>query len=82
MENRMPSIPSKVVVGENIRSQRVARGWSQTHLAEKAGLSQPRIAEIEGGRFDQRTATIDKIADALNVSPASLMVPVETTISS
>ncbi len=78
----MPSQASREVIAQNVRAQRLARGLTQTELAELAGVKQPRIAEIEAARYDLRADTLDTIADALAVSPASLLISVESEILS
>lgn len=50
-----------------IKRARNARGWSQTDLAERAGVSRPSVARIEGGD-DVSTATLDKVAEALGLT--------------
>ena len=82
MSQAMPSIPSRSIVAENVRQQRLARGLTQVELAEKAGVTQPRIVEIEAGKHNQRTDTLDKISAALGVSPASLLISVESEVLS
>ncbi|HEY7766821.1 helix-turn-helix transcriptional regulator, partial [Longimicrobium sp.] len=41
--------------------------WTQQQLAEAAGLSQPRIAEIERSDANPTLLTITRIANALGV---------------
>ena len=41
----------------------------------RAGLPQPRIAEVVSGRYNYRFATLEKIADAFGVVPAVLLLP-------
>ena len=37
----------KIMLPFHIRALRMQRGWSQAELARRAGMAQPRIAEIE-----------------------------------
>lgn len=53
-------------IGNNVRTARNARGWSQTQLAEQAGISRATIARIERG-LHISTATLEKIVAALGV---------------
>jgi len=55
-----------MVLGDQIRQARQARGWAQQQLATAAGLSRPTVARVEHGD-DVSTATIDKIATALGM---------------
>lgn len=52
--------------GEVIREARQKRGWSQVELGDRAGVSRPTIARIEGNN-DVTTATIAKVAQALGL---------------
>ena len=51
--------------GDPIRERRIELGWSQTDLAERAGVSQADISRIENGRLDARWSTIHRLAMAL-----------------
>ncbi|MEN6459966.1 MAG: helix-turn-helix transcriptional regulator [Syntrophomonas sp.] len=61
-------------LGEQIREIRSALGWSQFRLAEKAGISQSVISDIESGRRNNPSIkTLWKIAKALGVSLSELL---------
>lgn len=75
----MPKRPSCDVIAENVKRARLARGWSQTELATRAKVAQSRVSEVENAVHRIRTETIDAIADALQVPPATLLIPAETT---
>lgn len=51
---------------DQIRAARALLNWSQTDLAERAGLSQTGIARIESGVNQPNTATLDKITQAFD----------------
>jgi len=51
--------------GDSIRERRIELGWSQTELAERAGVSQADISRIENGRLDARWSTIHRLSTAL-----------------
>lgn len=53
--------------GDKIREARRARGWSQTELGERSGVSRPTIARVEANN-DVTTTTIAKIAQALGLT--------------
>ncbi len=57
----------QVSFGETIREARKERGWSQTELGQKSGISRPTIARVEANN-DVTTATIAKIAHALGLT--------------
>ena len=73
--------PSRETVAENVQRNRVSKGWTQTRLAQEAGVAQARIAELEAGRYEPRTDTIDRIAIALEIAPATLLIPVESEVA-
>jgi transcriptional regulator with XRE-family HTH domain len=63
------------------RALRQAREWTQEQLAELAGMSQPRIAEIERpGKRKFNLDTLLRIASALDVGLEVRFVPLTTII--
>jgi transcriptional regulator with XRE-family HTH domain len=60
-------------VGRTVRRLRTARGWSQTTLAERAGLGRVTVARIEGGTQDVTLSTLGALATALGVPPRILL---------
>lgn len=58
----------------NVMRIRQERGLTQQQLAERAGLKQPRIAEIERSDANPTLLTISRIAHALGVTPDRLLV--------
>ena len=63
------SLPS---LNEQIRLWRVARKLTQAALEEKAGLSHNTVSRIECGSVSPRIDTIDRIAQALDISVEQL----------
>ena len=59
----------------NVKRELQARGWTQTYLAELCGWAPPRITDILRGDLDYRLATVEKLATAFGVPPASLVLP-------
>lgn len=57
----------KLLLGKRIRSLRVARGWTQQNLGEKAGISYKFIGEIERGKQNPSFSILAKISEALNI---------------
>ena len=57
----------KLLLGKRIRSLRVARGWTQQDLGEKAGISYKFIGEIERGKQNPSFSILAKISKALNI---------------
>ncbi|MNL79006.1 HTH-type transcriptional regulator SinR [compost metagenome] len=58
----------------NIAKKRLERGWTQSELAERSGVSQSTISQIESGeRKYPRVNNIKKIAEALETSMEELI---------
>lgn len=55
-----------------LRRIRERMGLSQTDLAERSGVAQATISNLEKGR-PARFVTMRKLAEALNVEPAALV---------
>lgn len=51
---------------QDLRERRNALGLTQSELAERAGVSQPLIARIEGADVDPRLSTLRRIVEALD----------------
>ena len=57
---------------------RIERGLSQRQLAQRAGMQQPSIARLEGGRGGT-LQTLRRIADALDAQVEVRIVPREAS---
>lgn len=57
--------------GEKIRKMRKAAGWTLRALAEKTGVSESYISQLERGLVDPSVSLLRKIAAALEVPVAS-----------
>jgi len=68
-------------IAANLRRQRNAMGLTQADLASLAGVAQPRIAKLERGDGDPRISTVGRVAEALGISTASLLIPLDAEIS-
>lgn len=55
-------------VAAKIRKLREQRGWTQTQLAEEAGLTQSHVCRIENAVHSPSWKTITRIAKALGVA--------------
>lgn len=54
--------------GESIKRIRKEKGLTQKELGEKLGISQAAIGQFESNKANPKMETMQKIADALNVS--------------
>ncbi|HWK88870.1 MAG TPA: helix-turn-helix transcriptional regulator [Longimicrobium sp.] len=63
---------SRLTIARNVLSLRVRAGWTQSELARRAGMSQPRITRIEAAQIDFGIGTLDRLASALGVDVAGL----------
>ena len=59
-------------LGQNVRKQRDARGYSQEDLAEKAALDRTYISDIERGVRNPGIINVARIAKALGVPTSDL----------
>ena len=58
---------------EDLRERRNELGLTQSDLAERADVSQPLIARIEGGDVDPRLSTLRRIVNALQEAEGGLL---------
>lgn len=65
---------AKTIVGRNVRRLRESRGLTQEDLAHLAGLHPPGIGRLERGAVDPRASTLVRVANALGVAVADLLV--------
>ena len=61
--------------GTNIRKLREVKGITQEELAAAVGMMRSNISRIEGGKHSPTLETMERIAKALKVSVADLIVP-------
>jgi len=66
------------LVGRNIRIQRLAKGLSQTEVAEKLGVSFQQVQKYERGRNRIGAGRLVRIAAALEVSLLTLFEGVDS----
>lgn len=64
-----------VVLGENIRRLRKAKGLTQEQLAHESGVAMRYVAGVERAEENPSLKFLVKIADALGVEPSALLTP-------
>ncbi|PLS87777.1 MAG: hypothetical protein CYG60_00125 [Actinobacteria bacterium] len=67
-------------VGEQVRSLREEKGWTQPRLSVETGLAVSGISQIENGRRNPNAATLARLAKALNVEVADLFPKAEAPL--
>jgi len=64
--------------GQKLRELRTQKGLSQEGLAEAAGLHRTYVSSVERGERNVTITTIERLAAALKVRMAELMVEAQT----
>lgn len=62
------------VFGERVRNARTALGLSQVDVWQISGVHFTNVGKIERGEANPALHTIIRLADALNIDPAQLVV--------
>ena len=60
----------RAILAANIRRLRLARGWSQEALAERAGIHRTYLGSVGRGERNVAIDNICRIARALGAAPA------------
>lgn len=70
-----PLINNKAVnsVGNNIRTLRHQRGWSQEDVANRLGISIPAFSKIETGITDVNLSRLEQIANIYEINVVQLL---------
>ncbi|HQI80141.1 MAG TPA: type II toxin-antitoxin system prevent-host-death family antitoxin [Deltaproteobacteria bacterium] len=81
-EPRVPEngyIPNEVVKMVTLDNLTLARAWreylglTQVQVAERLGITQAALSQMESGAKRMRKASVEKLAAALGVQPGQLM---------
>jgi transcriptional regulator with XRE-family HTH domain len=59
--------------GERLRLARTAGGLTQSELVKRSGIPKPTLSRYENDHVLPSLATLARLAEALNVSPGSLL---------
>lgn len=60
-------------IGRRIAELRSLRGWTQEALAERVGVSDKRVQQVESGRKNITVATMVRFANGLDASLTDLV---------
>jgi transcriptional regulator with XRE-family HTH domain len=63
------------LLGDHVRDLRQECGLTQADLAQRMGLPQSRISEIESGTRVPNLVTLLRLAAALECKPTALLAP-------
>lgn len=66
------------IIGANLRRIREAKGWTQSQVADLAGISRVAYRNIENGSSTPKVSTLQNIASGVGVKLQDLFVPVRT----
>ncbi len=63
----------EAALAANVREWRTRRGWSQSELAARAGLSKGMLVQVEQAQTNPSIATLCKLANALGIALLKLV---------
>src|SRR5204862_6450082 len=75
MPSSVPDVSTEIDVGERLRELRRSRRCTLKTVAERSGLSESFLSQVERGRSSASIASLRRIAEALGVSIADLFEP-------
>jgi transcriptional regulator with XRE-family HTH domain len=75
MPSSVPDVSAEIDVGERLREIRRMRRCTLRTVAERSGLSESFLSQVERGRSNASIASLRRIADALAVSVSDLFEP-------
>lgn len=75
MPSSAPDVTTEVDVGRRLREIRRLRRATLRTVAERSGLSESFLSQVERGRSNASIASLRRIADALRVSVSDLFEP-------
>ncbi len=75
MPSSAPDVQAEVDVGERLRALRRSRRATLRTVAERSGLSESFLSQVERGRSSASIESLRRMADALGVSMADLFEP-------
>lgn len=65
----------RAVLAYNLRTLRVAQGWSQERLANESELDRTYVSAVERSRWNVSLSNIERFAKVLGVAPWQLLKP-------
>jgi transcriptional regulator with XRE-family HTH domain len=74
-------IPQQRALGRAVREVRARRGWSQEHLADRAGLHRNYVGSMERGELNPTWRTLLRFAAGLHVPMSELFAVYERQLA-
>jgi|ADurb_Cas_02_Slu_FD_contig_111_143729_length_6321_multi_2_in_0_out_0_3 ribosome-binding protein aMBF1 (putative translation factor) len=72
----VPAKPhAQVTTGEVIRMLRELKGWTQSELSERCGISATNLSLLENDKVEIGKRRVEQLAKAFDVHPAIIMFP-------
>ena len=65
-----------MTVGEIVKRERIAKGFSMRVFAKKAEISLATLVNVESGKHVPTNGTMKSIAEALDMRPSDIMLEV------
>ena len=69
----VPDVQTVPFRPERLKNLRIAKGWSQEQLGDRAGLSHSLITKTENGKNSPRSDALEKLAQALDCTTDYLL---------
>jgi len=66
-------LPVEGNLGRNLRRAREQRELTQEEVSERSGVHATEVSRIEAGKRDPRVSTLERLANAVEVSPGELL---------
>lgn len=57
----------KQKIGKQLKELRVSRGWRQSDVADRVGLSRPAVCNIESGKRAMTLSTLKKFCEVYSI---------------
>ena len=64
----------KTILGDNIRTLRIEKGWTQVYLADRLQITAPFLAQIESGKRGTSLELVESVAELFGIPMASLFL--------
>jgi len=72
-EQREAEAATALRIGDRIRQERTARGWSLSDLAERSRMQPPNLSRLESGKHVPSLDTLERVAQALGMRVVDLV---------